>query len=375
MPAISAAIGCPIPTSIHPYPNKDRQELGIPPASSLVLVLVDGLGFHNLSERRGHAPYMRSLISEPRSARPITTCFPSTTAVAMATVGTGTCPGLTAITAYTQVNPLTGGLSQMISFRNAPQPLEIQQEPTIFELLASKGVRVDSCGIAKFKNSALTQAALRGSKYHARVTMEERIEQTALLARKPGLTYLYIPDVDKAGHEYGLDSDQWVSEFEKTDTYIALLRRSLPSGTVLLVTADHGMINSNPRHRIDIAENPDLCQDVSLVGGEPRNVMLYVHGEDDVQKQEKVEKVADRYRSHLGESFRIYKKDQAINLGFYGLVGTRAYSVLGDLIVVAQDDFTLVDTRSQKEEATRLPSIHGGSSAREMEIPLLIDQA
>ena len=72
---------------------------------------------------------------------------------------------MTGMTGYTQLNPKTDEICQLISFKNAIPPLELQQQPTIFERLSAQDVRVTSSGLPKFAFSALTQAALRGSDY------------------------------------------------------------------------------------------------------------------------------------------------------------------------------------------------------------------
>jgi hypothetical protein len=109
LPALSSAIW--VLRSRPPCimnPKVLQELLGIPDASSAIVVLVDGMGFWNLNIRLGHVPYMRSLMDDSVNQRPISTCFPSTTVAAMGTFGTGTCPGLTGMTGYTQINPETG---------------------------------------------------------------------------------------------------------------------------------------------------------------------------------------------------------------------------------------------------------------------------
>ena len=209
-PAISSAIGHPIPTAIHADPKRLQEALGLPDARSAVVVLVDGLGYWNINMRLGHSPYLRSLMADSVNQRPIATCMPSTTVAAMSTFGTGTCPGLTGMTGYTQLNPDNGEICQLISFKNAPAPLKLQRQPTIFERLAEQDVRVTSSGLPKFAFSALTQAALRGSDYISNDDPRRRIMTAAKAANTPGLTYVYLRDADKIGHNYGWDSDKWI---------------------------------------------------------------------------------------------------------------------------------------------------------------------
>ena len=221
LPAISSAIGHPIPTAIHADPKRLQEALGLPDARSAVVVLVDGLGYWNINMRLGHSPYLRSLMADSVNQRPIATCMPSTTVAAMSTFGTGTCPGLTGMTGYTQLNPDNGEICQLISFKNAPAPLKLQQQPTIFERLAEQDVRVTSSGLPKFAFSALTQAALRGSDYISNDDPRRRIMTAAKAANTPGLTYVYLRDADKIGHNYGWDSDKWIGTYERIDAQLS----------------------------------------------------------------------------------------------------------------------------------------------------------
>lgn len=60
--------------------------LGLPPASRVCLLLVDGLGWRLLRSHEAEAPFLSSLAAE---GEPITAGFPATTATSVASVGTG----------------------------------------------------------------------------------------------------------------------------------------------------------------------------------------------------------------------------------------------------------------------------------------------
>ncbi|QOL31059.1 alkaline phosphatase family protein [Bifidobacterium eulemuris] len=367
LPAVSSAIGHPAATAVHADPRRLQTTLGLPDVKSAIVVLVDGLGYWNIAMRLGHAPTLRSLMNDAANQRPISTCAPSTTVAAMATFGTGTCPGLTGMTGYTQRNPLTGQLSQLIQFKEALEPADLQRQATIFERLRERGVRVTSSGLPKFANSPLTQAALRGSDYIGSVTPRDRVLAACKAAATPGLSYLYIRDADKVGHNYGWNSDQWIATFERIDAQLGLLRRSAPAGTLILVTADHGMVSADPDERIDIAEEPRLSQGVELVGGEPRSVMLYA------DQHTSPEELAARWTNFLGDRALVRTKTQAVEQGVFGSVDARVLPMIGDVLVQATGAVTIVDSRSQAEKATRLPSVHGSQTRLEMDIPCLVD--
>lgn len=369
LPAVSNAIGYPMPTDIHSDPKGLQEALGLPDAASAVVVLVDGLGYWNLNMRLGHAPYLRSLMNDSANQRPIATCMPSTTVAAMSTFGTGTCPGMTGMTGYTQLNPKTGEICQLISFKNAVPPLELQQQPTMFERLSAQGVRVTSSGLPKFAFSALTQAALRGSDYISNDDSRKRVAVAAQAAKNPGLTYLYLRDADKVGHNYGWDSDKWIGTYERVDAQLGLLRRSVPKGTLIVIVADHGMITTDPESVIDIAQDQRLMQGVAHVGGEPRCVMLYA------EQGEAPEDIATRWRDVLEDRAQVRTRSQAIAEGVYGPVVSHVEPMIGDVIVSATKAVTIVDSRTQAEKAMHLPSVHGSLTMLESDIPCLIDVA
>ena len=147
-PARFRTTSCEWTNGPHADPKACQRALGLPDAESAIVVLVDGLGYWNLAMRLGHAPYLRSLMNESANQRPIATCAPSTTVAAMAAFGTGTCPGLTAMAGYTQLEPASHKLIQLIQFKDAlapkpanphipvppmVDPLDLQREETVFE--------------------------------------------------------------------------------------------------------------------------------------------------------------------------------------------------------------------------------------------------
>ncbi|WEV76380.1 nucleotide pyrophosphatase/phosphodiesterase family protein [Bifidobacterium sp. ESL0800] len=369
LPALSAAIGHAMPTAIHPDPEGARAALGFPETDSAVIVLVDGLGFWNLAMRAGHAPYLRGLMHQERNAAPIATCIPSTTPIVMGAFGTGTCPGMTGMTGFTQRNEQTGGVGQLISFAGAPDPEDLQRQPTVFERLVEAGVRVTSVGLPKFAHSALTRAALRGPEYQGSRHEELRVRAALKAAARPGITYYYLDDVDKAGHHYGPFSEQWATALENADGQLQALRRGLKPGTLMVVVADHGMVEVDFDKQIDIANRDELTHDVALVAGEPRMTMLYAEEGADVDA------MARRWREELGDCARVFTRDEAIEDGLYGNVETRIRPLIGDVVVCAKDNVTIVDSRTQSEGSMGLKGVHGSLTRLEREIPCLIDVA
>ncbi|MFC8924009.1 alkaline phosphatase family protein [Cellulosimicrobium sp. NPDC057127] len=363
LPAALDALGVGVTTATGIDGADARRVLDLPAAERVCVVLVDGLGHVNLAERAGHAPFLRSLLP---GARALTSSFPSTTAAAVGAFGTGTAPGRTGMLGYTQRNPATGGLANMVSWEGAPPPHELQQEPPLLGVAADAGVAVTSTGPARFAGSGMTLAALRGGTYAAGERLGDRVDAAVRALRRPGLVYVYWGEVDKAGHHHGSGSWQWGDELEALDRELARLARSLPAGTLLLVTADHGMVDVDPVLRRDVADDPVLSQGVVLVGGEPRAVHLYA-------EPGRAQEVAARWRDALGDGALVLERDEVLAGGLLGPdPRPDAVAAAGDVLVAMRGRATVVDSRTQTPASLALVGVHGSLTEREMRVPLLV---
>jgi len=377
LPAVAGALGLDLTTSTGLRSPDTARALGLPSVRRAVVVLVDGLGLHNLSERGGHAPFLRGLLPDARS---LTSSVPSTTAAALATFGTGTPPGCTGLLGYTQRNPATGGLATMVSWTeqsdpyrpgaktSAPlrtDPADLQREPTVLEQVGA-ATTVVAPGPRKFAGSGMTRAALRGPRYVGAETFGDRVDATVTALRDPGLVYLYQGDVDKTGHQHGPDSWQWGDALEATDAELRRLVRSLPAGTLVLVTADHGQITSDLTRQQDVAERPELARDVALLGGEPRFTHVYATPGADTAA------VADRWAGTLGDDALVVTRDAAIEAGWFGPVADHVLPAVGDVLVAARGRATVVDSRLHPAAARHMPGVHGSLTPEEMIVPLLV---
>lgn len=377
LPAAAGALGIDVTTSTGLRSTACTAALGLPAARRVVVVLVDGLGMHNLAERGGHAPFLRRLLPDARS---LVTSFPSTTATALATFATGTPPGRTGMVGYTQRNPATGGLATMVSwqeqsdpYRPGPRttaplrtdPADLQREPTVFEALGA-GVRVVAPGPAKFAGSGMTRAALRGPRYVVAEKFSDRVDATLRALRDDGLVYLYQAEVDSVGHKHGPDSWQWGDALESTDAELRRLAAGVPAGTLVLVTADHGQVASDLSRQHDVAAEPALDQGVALLGGEPRATHVYVAPGADPAG------VAERWAGALGDDAHVVRRDAAIDAGWLGPVADHVLPAVGDVLVAARGSATVVDSRLHPEGARRMPGVHGSLTPTEMAVPLLV---
>ena len=376
----------------------------------LVMVLVDGLGWQMLRERAGHTPNLRRLLADSDYLH---TCAPSTTAAALTTLATGVYPGAHAMVGYAVRDPLLRGqlgaghvpkasdVFDLITFKNSSHdPLTWQSVPTLIERANAKAkagygspLGAVSIGRSKFAGSGLSLAAWRGFKHIGVDALDQRPYQ-AYRAIKEGakLVYLYVGELDHAGHNHGWHSDKWLQALEALDAMVGQLFRRLPAGTRIVLTADHGMVDTDRHHRIDLAKEKELAKDVVAVAGESRFLQLYVP--DDVAnvpaaggsargvagprgacgvvensgREELAQSVAKRWAEFLG--------DRAIWVGtdpapLMGPLSPGARAAVGDVLVALNDNWTVVDSRVQSFHATQLIGVHGSLTPVELEVPLI----
>lgn len=339
-----------------------RTRLGLPAASRVCVVLVDGLGREALTERSGHAPYLRG---QSGSTTTLTVGYPSTTAASMGLFGTGRAPGRTGLVGYTARHPGHGGLANLVSWEGAGDARDWQREPTLFAALAAAGAPVTSVGPATFDGSGLTEAALRGASYVRAESLADRVDAALYELSAPGLVYLYWGEVDKVGHQHGWRSAAWGDALAEADRELGRLARGLPRGTLLLVTADHGMVDVDHTRLVDVAGTPALARDVVLVAGEPRASHVHV-------RPGTAADVAARWRSTLGDDALVVLRDEAVAAGWFGPVADHVLPLLGDVVVAARDRAGVVDSRTQTPHSLTLRGMHGSFTPGEMLVPLLV---
>ncbi len=336
----------------------------LPPARKAVVALVDGLGSKQLRRRSGHAPFLRTL-GEPLEG--LRCGFPSTTATSLASLGTGLPPGQHGLIGTMGIHPNGRGLFSHLSWHGGPDPVAYQPVPTLFSRAAGAGVAVTTVSRGAFSGSALTRAALHGGAFVGAETSADRVAATvaALAATAgPAVVYLYLDEVDKAGHTSGPDSWQWGEAVEGADRTLRDVAAALPAGTSLTITADHGMIEAPFADRFDVAYDSDLNDGVALLGGDPRAAHVFC-------ERGAIDDVLARWRGVLGDAAVIVTRAEAIEQGWFGAISDAVRPRIGDIVTAMTGAYTVLDSRDCRPAFLGLLGHHGSLSDDETLIPLL----
>ncbi len=356
LPSVAASLGVPIPP-----PRRALFEL--PPAGSAVVVLIDGLGFDQLQQRGGHAPWLRS---QSDRTRRIVCGHPATTATSMGSFGTGLLPGTHGLLGYEILIPEADRLVNELSWENGPVPETWQPHNTVLELSARDGVRVTSIGPPHFDGSGLTRAALRGARFRAASSLADGVDGAlaAVQGAPRSLVYLYWGNVDTTGHVFGPESWEWGAELESVDRELARLAGGLPAGCSLTITADHGMMLVPHEDRLDLAHVPTLSHGIRHVGGEPRARQLYC-------QPGAAEDVYAAWLETLATRGLVLRREDALAAGLFGPVSPPNLARIGDVIALMGPHFSVVDSRRESPTLLALKGLHGSVMPEEVGIPLV----
>lgn len=303
-------------------------------ATSVVLVVIDGLGAIALRTHSGHARFLSGSMGKKDVA---TTVFPSTTASALTSLVTGTWPGEHGLVGYRVRHPEQGRLlNQLSDWHDAGvNPLTWQASETVFERASRLGAPTFAVGLPSFAGSGFTQAALRGATFVGIDTPTERVAHAyGLAAGNPGsLVYCYLPELDRVGHQNGMASLEWTSTLEDLD---AAMNQPVPSGVGVLLTSDHGMVDVPSHRQVTIAADDACLDSVASVGGEPRMLHVYLGEGADAAAS------ATRWEQSLGSVAQVSTKTAAVEAGLFGpRVTAAAASRIGDLVVAARGNWAM----------------------------------
>ena len=341
----------------------DHLAVGQSPMGRELLFLIDGFGFDTLATYADAMPTMSRMFNHGC----IQTAFPSTTATSLATLTTGELPGAHGMLGYTVQVPRSGGrLLNALKWDERVDPENWQPIETLFQRAAAAGINVTHVAAKRYENSGFTRAVFRGAQYKGANLVADLISETKLALHKaPSFVYLYLNDLDTAGHSDGVGSEKWIAALSMIDQMVSQLMKEVPKGTRIWVTSDHGMINVQEKIVIGL-DNP-LMQGVSVVAGEPRARHLYLDSDSPTARAE----TASLWQEYLQDKALVLTREQAISSNLFGSeVSADALDRMGEVIAIARGGLVLLDAdRVEKEGA--MVGHHGADSDIESQVGLL----
>ena len=341
----------------------DHLAVGQSPHGRELLFLIDGFGINTFEQYAEVMPTMSRMFNHGL----IQTSFPSTTATSLATLTTGTMPGAHGMLGYTVQVPRSGGrLLNALKWDERVDPENWQPVQTLFERASVAGINVTHVAAKRYENSGFTRAVFRGAQYKGANVFADLVSETkAALQATPSFVYVYVNDLDSAGHSDGVGSDKWVAALGMIDQLVSQLMKEVPKGTRMWITSDHGMINVE--EKIIIGRDNPLLDGVSAVAGEPRARHIYLTNDSPAARED----AASLWQQFLHDRALVLTREQALSSNLFGTdVSADALDRMGEIIAIARGGLVLLDAdRADKEGA--MVGHHGGDSDIESQVGLL----
>lgn len=339
LPALTSADPGPLPVRFGPGPR--------------VLFVLDGLGWVQMARWRHLLPNLSAFLGDS-----ITTVAPSTTASALTSITTSLPPSQHGIVGYRMVvddmvfNTLRWGSSERPDCRTTVPPELIQPYAPFMGLPMALVTK------AEFQTTGFSRAHLRGGRLTGYRTPAVLVHELARVVRSgEDVVYAYYDGVDKVAHEYGLGTE-YEAELAFVDRMVGDVVDALPSGTTLVITADHGQIDCGDRlHPI----NQDVLDGVTLLSGEARFRWLHCDRAD-------IGRVVEAAVAHHSHEAWVRTRDQILDEGWFGPgMSSGVIDRLGDVAMLPFEPIGFSDPADTGP--FELVGRHGSLTAAEMLVP------
>jgi predicted AlkP superfamily pyrophosphatase or phosphodiesterase len=325
-------------------------------ASQIVLLVLDGLGWHQLAAREALAPTLAGGLGGR-----ITSVAPSTTACALTSLATGRAPSAHGVVGYRVVHDgeilnvlqwTLGGADARMSIP-APtfQPLPVfPGAPGTVPVVTRSDYAPTGFSAAHLGDSVLHS-------WHTPAGLPTGVR--SLLRAGERFVYAYYEGIDKVAHARGL-GEEYDDELRYVDRMVGDVLAILPPGAALVVTADHGQVDVGSS--VEVLGSA-VMDGVTLLSGEGRFRWLHV-------RPGAVDAVAEAAKEAFGDVAWVRTKDEMVEEGWLGGVPSATVSSrLGDIVLAPFAPTAFLDPADTGE--LRLSARHGSLTPEEMLIPLL----
>ena len=341
-------------------------------AKHLVLLVVDGLGYDYLTRKAAG-----SCLHTHLQAR-LSSVFPSTTASAVTCLLTGLPAQQTGLTGWHTYFRELGAIAAVL-------PLQPRHGGQSFAACGIASSRLLSgtplCDRLAAPCHVVAPANIVDSEFNryyagsARRWGYARLEQcfAAIVASigaqvERSFTHAYYPVIDAASHAFGCHSPEVAARFARFDQCFEKFLASLAgSDTAVIVSADHGFINAPGEHLIELERHPQLANMLSLpLCGERRVAYCYVRPGRQADFEAYV-------HSEFAACATLVSSQSLIDDAWFGLgpAHPRLHQRIGDYTLLMQEDWTIKDWVEGEQRHAQI-GVHGGTSAAEMFVPLVL---
>jgi len=342
--------------------------------SRIVYLVLDGVGYKQLDRFMAAGGGEHFFARHPGLGLRITTVFPSTTAAAVTTLSTGAAPaehGVLSWHLHLHDLGLVGAVlpgRTLTGTRLAGKDFNLRRYLGLPSYLSSVRRHKRLLSFGALGRSAYSNAGTRWNGYGAFQTLAGMERQTVSFAREGGrgVAYVYWPLYDSLCHREGVEARKTRLHLAEIDKSLGRLARGLAgTETLLLVTADHGVVDAPPPKRIELTAVPGLLDCLALLpAGDARQVSCFVRPAREARFREVVAR-------HLAEACVCITGEELLESGLLGPGGPHPSlgNRVGDYVLLARDDYAFRVTPPLTKARIHKGN-HGGLSSDEVYVPL-----
>lgn len=337
---------------------------------NIILMAVDGLGYEFLKK------YGRGSFLEKNLKQKITSVFPSTTAAGITALLTGVPAEQHGLTGWFLYLKELGLVSRILPFTTRSGRIhlseqgikfsDIFQTESIFKKIKAAGYAIQHRDYINSPYSRITTAGAKRLSFNSASGFFLAIKKALKQKTKRKFIYAYWDGLDSSCHKYGCAGQKTLKYFEAFDKKVEAFAKTLKN-TVLIITADHGIIDTPPHKVIKAADYPEFTRRLALpLCGEPRLAYCYVKPGE-----------TSRFKNYVKKNFskycEIHKSDELIKKNFFGLFKAhpKLSDRVGDYTLIMKDNYILKDFLTAEEPKISIGN-HGGVSREEMFVPLIV---
>ena len=351
----------------------------------VLLVYFDAFGWRACQRHSGH-PLVEHA-GRNGLVRRLTSQFPSTTAAHVTTIHGGRPVGVHGVYEWFIYEPKLDRIVAPLLFSYAGDKArdtllgsgltagDVYPEGDLYPALRAAGVPSHCVVPAEIINSTPNRVLLDGATVHQYATPADGLALLVDVLAQPGYGFVYVSDVDTAMHHLGPDHPdvERLVDGLLTVFHRALVGGSLPAGTLVLITADHGMDAIDPATTIFVNRIwPELVGHLKT-GADGRPLApagscrdLFLHTRDGHRDH-----VRARLQELLTGTAEVHAVDELIAQGVFGPVVTeRLLDRVADLVVLPYAGESVFWHEPGRFEQLYFGQ-HGGLTSGEIEIPLL----
>ncbi|MBN2458264.1 alkaline phosphatase family protein [Candidatus Woesearchaeota archaeon] len=350
-------------------PSKELKD-----AKNIVLIVIDGLGYTFLEKQAKGTVFRKGLKGA------MTSVFPATTASAITTFATGAAPQQHAFTGWFMHLKEIGVVFTTLLFNpRFGGPALSTNGFTVQQVLKAKGIseRLKACSYLvtarSIMNSDFTQAISGSSKRVGCNTLNDffmQMEKSIRSHNRKKFIFAYWPEFDSIAHKNGIGSKQAKKHYDELCRSLErFLKQIMDTKTTLIITSDHGLIDTTKDRMIQLEEHPELLDCLTLpLCGEPRAAYCYVH-------PSKAERFEAYVKTKLKKYCSLHKSQDLIDKNIFGLSepDPSLFDRVGDYVLIMKENYIIKDMILKKERDFHIGN-HGGVSRDEMIVPLIVFQ-